>query len=77
MRFSFTVRKFDDAKMTSTVADAFVAEINKQIVRGHADLGAQGVPAGSGPRRHRRPDPEVPEVVFAVLRGAGRERGLT
>ncbi len=32
VRFSFTVRKFDDEKMTSTVADAFVAEINKQIV---------------------------------------------
>ena len=32
VRFSFTVHKFDDAKMTSSVADAFVAEINKQIV---------------------------------------------
>lgn len=32
VRFSFIVRKFDDEKMTSTVADAFVAEINKQIV---------------------------------------------
>ena len=32
VRFSFTVRKFDDVKMTSTVAEAFVAEINKQIV---------------------------------------------
>jgi phenylpropionate dioxygenase-like ring-hydroxylating dioxygenase large terminal subunit len=32
VRFSFTVRKFDDERMTSTVADAFVAEINKQIV---------------------------------------------
>jgi 3-ketosteroid 9alpha-monooxygenase subunit A len=32
VRFSFTVRKFDDEKMTSTVADAFVSEINKQIV---------------------------------------------
>jgi 3-ketosteroid 9alpha-monooxygenase subunit A len=32
VRFSFTVRKFDDEKMTSTVADAFVKEINKQIV---------------------------------------------
>jgi phenylpropionate dioxygenase-like ring-hydroxylating dioxygenase large terminal subunit len=32
VRFSFTVKKFDDASMTSTVADAFVAEINKQIV---------------------------------------------
>jgi phenylpropionate dioxygenase-like ring-hydroxylating dioxygenase large terminal subunit len=31
VRFSFTVRKFDDEKMTSTVASAFVAEINKQI----------------------------------------------
>lgn len=31
VRFSFTVKKFDDEKMTSTVADAFVAEINKQI----------------------------------------------
>ncbi len=32
VRFSFTVRKFDDSAMTSTVADAFVKEINKQIV---------------------------------------------
>ncbi len=32
VRFNFTVRKFDDEKLTSTVADAFVAEINKQIV---------------------------------------------
>ena len=32
VRFSFIVRKFDDEKLTSTVADAFVAEINKQIV---------------------------------------------
>ena len=31
VRFSFTVRKFDDEKMTSTVAGAFVTEINKQI----------------------------------------------
>ena len=31
VRFSFTVRKFDDEKMTSTVAGAFVDEINKQI----------------------------------------------
>jgi 3-ketosteroid 9alpha-monooxygenase subunit A len=31
IRFNFTVRKFDDEKMTSTVADAFVKEINKQV----------------------------------------------
>ena len=31
VRFSFTVHKFDDEKMTSTVASAFVDEINKQI----------------------------------------------
>jgi phenylpropionate dioxygenase-like ring-hydroxylating dioxygenase large terminal subunit len=31
IRFNFAVRKFDDAKMTSTVADAFVKEINKQV----------------------------------------------
>ena len=31
VRFNFTVRKFEDEKLTSTVADAFVAEINKQI----------------------------------------------
>jgi 3-ketosteroid 9alpha-monooxygenase subunit A len=31
IRFNFAVRKFDDAKMTSTVAGAFVAEINKQV----------------------------------------------
>jgi phenylpropionate dioxygenase-like ring-hydroxylating dioxygenase large terminal subunit len=31
VRFNFTVRKFDDERMTSTVAEAFVAEINKQI----------------------------------------------
>jgi hypothetical protein len=32
VRFNFTVRKMGDEKLTSTVADAFVAEINKQIV---------------------------------------------
>jgi len=32
VRFNFTVRKLADAQLTSTVADAFVAEINKQIV---------------------------------------------
>jgi len=32
VRFSFIVRKMADEKLTSTVADAFVAEINKQIV---------------------------------------------
>jgi phenylpropionate dioxygenase-like ring-hydroxylating dioxygenase large terminal subunit len=31
VRFNFFVRKFDDEKLTSTVADAFVSEINKQI----------------------------------------------
>ncbi len=31
VRFNFIVRKFDDEKVTSTVADAFVKEINKQI----------------------------------------------
>jgi len=31
VRFNFVVRKFDDDKLTSTVADAFVKEINKQI----------------------------------------------
>jgi 3-ketosteroid 9alpha-monooxygenase subunit A len=31
IRFNFTVRKFDDEKMTSTVASAFVNEINKQV----------------------------------------------
>jgi 3-ketosteroid 9alpha-monooxygenase subunit A len=31
VRFNFTVRKFDDERMTSTVADAFVKEINKQV----------------------------------------------
>ncbi len=31
VRFNFIVRKFDDEKLTSTVADAFVKEINKQV----------------------------------------------
>jgi len=31
VRFNFVVRKFDDERMTSTVADAFVNEINKQV----------------------------------------------
>ena len=31
VRFNFIVRKLDDEKLTSTVADAFVNEINKQI----------------------------------------------
>ena len=31
VRFNFIVRKFEDARMTSTVADAFVKEINKQV----------------------------------------------
>jgi phenylpropionate dioxygenase-like ring-hydroxylating dioxygenase large terminal subunit len=32
VRFNFTVRKFEDEAMTSSVAGAFIAEINKQIV---------------------------------------------
>src|SRR4029077_18736407 len=40
-------------------------------------LGAQGLPAGPGARRRRRPDPEVPEVVLAVLRRTGGRRRLT
>ena len=32
VRFNFTVRKFEDAALTSTVAEAFVKEINKQVV---------------------------------------------
>src|SRR6266567_894217 len=31
VRFNFIVRKFDDEKLTSTVAAAFVKEINKQV----------------------------------------------
>ncbi len=31
VRFNFIVRKLDDEKLTSTVADAFVNEINKQV----------------------------------------------
>ena len=31
VRFNFVVRKLADAKLTSTVADAFVKEINKQV----------------------------------------------
>jgi phenylpropionate dioxygenase-like ring-hydroxylating dioxygenase large terminal subunit len=31
VRFNFVVRKFDDERMTSTVANAFVKEINKQV----------------------------------------------
>jgi 3-ketosteroid 9alpha-monooxygenase subunit A len=31
VRFNFIVRKFEDEKLTSTVADAFVKEINKQV----------------------------------------------
>ena len=31
VRFNFTVRKFDDERTTSSVAGAFVGEINKQI----------------------------------------------
>src|SRR5436190_1398879 len=31
VRFNFVVRKFDDEKLTSTVAAAFVKEINKQV----------------------------------------------
>jgi nitrite reductase/ring-hydroxylating ferredoxin subunit len=31
VRFNFVVRKFEDAKLTSTVANAFVKEINKQV----------------------------------------------
>ncbi len=36
------------------------------------DLGAQDVPADAGPRRHRRSDHEVPQVVQPVLRGTVR-----
>ena len=77
VRFNFIVRKLDDEKLTSTVADAFVKEINKQFAGGQADLGAQGAPAGARARRHRRPDHEVPQVVPAVLRGTVRSDGLT
>ena len=31
MRFNFTARKFEDERVTSSVAEAFVAEINKQV----------------------------------------------
>ncbi|MGB2756298.1 MAG: Rieske 2Fe-2S domain-containing protein [Acidimicrobiia bacterium] len=31
MRFNFTVRKIGDAAMTSTVGDAFIAEVSRQI----------------------------------------------
>jgi len=31
VRFNFIVRKFENEKLTSTVADAFVKEINKQV----------------------------------------------
>jgi phenylpropionate dioxygenase-like ring-hydroxylating dioxygenase large terminal subunit len=31
VRFNFVVRKFEDERMTSTVANAFVKEINKQV----------------------------------------------
>ena len=31
VRFNFIVRKLDDERLTSTVADAFVNEINKQV----------------------------------------------
>jgi phenylpropionate dioxygenase-like ring-hydroxylating dioxygenase large terminal subunit len=31
VRFNFIVRKLDDERLTSTVADAFVKEINKQV----------------------------------------------
>ena len=69
VRFSFTVRKFDDEKHDLDRRRR-VRRRDQQADRGgHADLGAQDLPAGAGARRHRRTDPEVPEVVLAVLRG--------
>ena len=56
VRFNFIVRKFDDEKLTSTVA-ARVREGDQQAgAGGPADLGAQALPADARARRHRRPD---------------------
>ena len=70
VRFNFIVRKFDDEKLTSTVADAFVKEINKQVQEDRPIWEHKSVPAVARARRHRRPDPQVPQVVQPVLRGA-------
>ena len=77
VRFNFIVRKFDDEKLTSTVAAAFVKEINKQVQEDQPIWEHKRVPAHSRARRHRRPDHEVPQVVQPVLRRALRgRRGL-
>ena len=75
VRFNFIVRKFDDEKLTSTVADAFVKEINKQVQEDRPIWEHKTFLPTPGARRHRRPDHEVPQVVQPVLRGAVRRAG--
>ena len=76
VRFNFVVRKFDDAKLTSTVADAFVKEINKQVQEDRPIWEHKTFLPDARARRHRRPDHEVPQVVQPVLRRALRAPGL-
>ena len=76
VRFNFVVRKFDDEKLTSTVADAFVKEINKQVQEDRpiwehkAFLPTPALADTDGPIM------QVPQVVQPVLRGALRTARL-
>ena len=70
VRFNFLFKTMGDEETTRNVGRAFVAEVDKQVTRGPADLGAQGPPRASGPGRQRRPVHEVPPVGGAVLRRA-------
>ena len=68
VRFSFRTRKVGDAATTSTVGDAFVAEVCKQFEEDRPiwENKAHVVRPGAG--RHRSAVHEVPQVVRAVLR---------
>ena len=54
------------------VANAFVKEINKQVQEDRPIWEHKAFIPTPRARRHRRPDPQVPQVVQPVLRGAVR-----
>ena len=77
VRFNFIVRKFDDEKLTSTVADAFVKEINKQVQEDRPIWEHKSFLPSPALADTDGPDPQVPQVVQPVLRRALRSQQLT
>ena len=75
MRFNFIVRKFDDEKLTSTVADAFVKEINKQVQEDRPIWEHKSFLPSPALADTDGPILEVPQVVQPVLRRAVRGHG--